>query len=210
MGHLDWLLQASFQTPAKGKRRDAQLIEDRLILIWYAEEKIHIWDTEKGKLLQTVDAPSCNSLRISGDGSKVFCLGYNSIQSWSIWTGEAVGKVEVDYSQILDPLVADSSKIWASSEDSLTKGWDFGISNSPPIPLSNTFSVRPHLNFIWDSWWWASDPCRIRHTATGRDIFQPTGRYERPNDVRWDGQFLVAGYLSGEVLILDFNHVVPQ
>jgi len=202
--------KASFQTPAKGKRRDAQLIEDRLILIWYAEEKIHIWDTEKGKLLQTVDAPSCTGLRISGDGSKVFCVGDEVIQSWSIWTGEAVGEVELDGNQLLNPLIADGSKIWVSSHDSSTKGWDFGISDSSPIPLSNTFPNRPYLDFICNIRWWSGGPCRIKHTVTGRDIFQLTGRYTEPWDVQCDGQFLVAGYSSGEVLILDFNCVVPQ
>ena len=202
--------KASFQTPAKGERRDAQLIEDRLILVWYLEQKIHIWDTEKGKLLQTVYAPSCTGLRISGDGSKVFCVGDGVIQSWSIWTGEGVGEVESGGGQLLDPLIADGSRIWVSFGDSSTKGWDFGISDSSPVPLSNTFPIRPYLDFIWNIRWWSGGPCRIRHTVTGRDIFQLAGRYAEPDDVQWDGQFLVAGYVSGEVLILDFNRVVPQ
>ena len=35
--------------------------------------------------------------KISGDGSKVFCLHYESIQVWSVGTGEAVGKVELEH-----------------------------------------------------------------------------------------------------------------
>ena len=37
-----------------------------------------------------------------------------------------------------------------------------------------------------------------------------SGEYSRPNDVQWDGQFLVAGYDSGEVLILDFQYVLSR
>jgi hypothetical protein len=31
-----------------------------------------------------------------------------------------------------------------------------------------------------------------------------------PVVVEWDGQYLVAGYESGEELILDFNYIFPQ
>ena len=27
---------------------------------------------------------------------------------------------------------------------------------------------------------------------------------------QWDGRYLIAGYESGEVLILDFIHIIPQ
>ena len=47
-------------------------------------------------------------------------------------------------------------------------------------------------------------------TVTGKEIFQLVGRYADPYDAQWDGRYLVAGYMSGEVLILDFNHMVPQ
>ena len=43
------LCKASFQTPAKGaKWSDVRLINSRLIFVWYEDEKIHIWDVEKG------------------------------------------------------------------------------------------------------------------------------------------------------------------
>ena len=38
-----------------------------------------------------------HDIKISGDGSKVFCLHYESIQVWSVGTGEAVGKVELEH-----------------------------------------------------------------------------------------------------------------
>ena len=100
------LCKASFQTPAKGRTwRDAQLIEGRLIVVWYDWVKIHIWDAEIGEFLQILDAPGSRAggVRISGDGSKVFCLIGRSIQAWSIQTGEAVGKVEVEDHSTLAP-----------------------------------------------------------------------------------------------------------
>ena len=71
---------------------------------------------------------------------------------------------------------------------------------------------RPLLDFsddaidfiqkIMDPW--------IRDKVTGKKVFQLSGRYKKPKAVRWDGQYLVAGYESGEVLILDFHHMYPQ
>ena len=207
---LTGLCKASFQTPAKGGPRDAQLIEGRLIFVWHAEGKIYIWNTERDELFQTVDAFGIHDLRISGDGSKVFGKTESSIRLWSMQTGEAVGEVKLEDSRWkLDPLCADGSRIWACYKDS-NEGWDFGLPGSSPTPLSNIFPNRPHLNFILGTKWWNGGPSRIKDTVTGKDVFQLVGRYAEPSDVRWDGQYLVAGYESGEVLILDFNHVVPQ
>ena len=218
------LCKASFQTPAPHYSwRDAKLIEGKLIFVWRAEEeKLHIWDAEKSELLQTVDTPELGGLRISGDGSKVFCLTTASIQAWSMWTGEAVGEVEIwgDVAT-LDPLWVDGSRVWvcfdgASMETiesgtlgTLTEGWDFGILGASPVPLSNTFPDRPRLDLV-NANGWEAGPAVIKDTITGKDIFQLVGRYERPPRIQWDGQYLVAGYASGELLILDFNHVVLQ
>ena len=46
--------------------------------------------------------------------------------------------------------------------------------------------------------------------VTGKVVFQLTGRFAKPVDVQWDSRYLVAGYKSGEVLILNFNHVFPS
>ena len=207
---LTGLCKASFQTPAKPDTwRDAQLIEGRLIVVWYDWAKIHIWDAEKGEFLQTVDAPRHNTrgVRISGDGSKVFCLINRLIQVWSIQTGEAVGKVEVGDDFYIDPLYLDGSRIWACSRDSPAQGWDFGISGSSPLQLSNGPPDRPCLNPIHRTQW-RTGPFMIKDEVTGRVIFQLGGRHAKPREVQWDGQYLVAGYNSGEVLILDLNHML--
>jgi len=208
---LTGLCKSSIQTPATVNiyKGDAQLIEGRLIVVWHAEKKIHIWDTEKNELLQTVDSSNARHLRISGDGSTVFCLTWKSIQSWSMWTGEAVGTLEIKGGgHTLDPLITDGSKIWVVLEDLSTEGWDFGNLGSSPTPLSNTFPDRPHLDLIFGTWWW-NGSCRIKNMVTGNEIFHLVGRYAEPYDVKWNGQYLVAGYMSGEVLVLDFDRVAP-
>ena len=203
---LTGLCRSSFQCLANGYTcSDAQLINSKVIIVVYkfADEEIHIWDTEKGELLQTVVAPKSKGLRISGDGSKVFCFTGKSIQAWSMWTWEPMSEVElVGQNLYLDPLHVDGSRIWVQSEDSSTQGWDFGISGSPPIQLSNMSTERPHLDFIGSY--------RIMDRVTGEEVFQLSGRYAYPTEVQWDGQYLIAGYESGEVLILDFCHLYPQ
>ena len=209
------LCKASFQTPAADHPwRDVQLIDSRLIIAWYADEKFSIWDTNAGKLLQTVDAPlsDLKGFRISGDGSKLFCLVGKSIQAWSMCTGEPVGEVKVESEQALylDPLCIDNSRIWIQFKDSSAQGWDFGNFGSPPILLSNISTERPLLDFIGGASWQTKDLFWIKNTATGKKILQLSGRYVKPSEVQWDGKYLVAGYDSGEVLILDFHHLYPQ
>ena len=82
------ICKASFQTPAGESEllgwRDVQLIDSRVISVWYNgynDGKIHIWDTEKEQLLQALDVTEPNALRISGNGSKIISLGKNSIQA---------------------------------------------------------------------------------------------------------------------------------
>jgi len=202
------LCKASFQTPAKGYcRRDVQLIDGRPIIVWEENDKIHIWDINNGEYLLVVYThPSgLQDLRISGDGSKVFCLTNKSIQAWSIHRGELVGEVELKHNLYLDPLQLDGSRIWIQLEDQSTQGWDF--SGSPPIQLFDVSATRPLLDSIGCIYW---DPCRIKDTVTGKEIFQLSGRYARPTVVQWDGWYLIAGYDFGEVLILDFYHMYPQ
>ena len=205
---LTGLCKASFQTPCKPCAWiDDLLVEGRLIAVWLVDQKLHIWDTEEGKFLQIVDAPGLETsgLRISGDRSKVFCLIGNFIQAWSVQTGEAIGRVEVGGSPYLNPLCAGDSRIWVYSKNSQIQGWDFGISGSSPIQLSNIFLDQPHFNLIGGPGEWNTSPSLIKDGITGKEVFQLVGRYARPTDLQWDGQYLVAGYRSGEVLILNFN-----
>ena len=208
------LHKASFKIPDNWiSWVDARLIDNRMnaLLLIDVDGEICIWDGEKSKCLQRVHMgrSKCRGIRISGDGSKVFCLIGQSIQAWDIQTGEAVGKVELEGDAYLDPLCVDGSKIWVCFEDSSTQGWDFGISGSSPIPLSNTFPNRPHLNLIGGTRW-ETGPIVIKDPVTGKEVFQLVGRYAKPHCVQWDGHYLVAGYDSGEVLILDLNDALPQ
>jgi len=209
---LTGLCKASFTIPdSYSPWVDAQLIGSRMIVAWVSYSKLRIWDGEKSKYFQRVNIneSGLKGIRISGDGSKVFCLIGQSIQAWAIQTGEAVGKVELEGDAYLDPLHVDGSKIWVCFEDSSTQGWDFGISGSSPIPLSNTFPNRPHLNLIGGTRW-ETGPIVIKDPVTGKEVFQLVGRYAKPHCVQWDGHYLVAGYDSGEVLILDLNDALPQ
>ena len=209
------LCKASFQTPATNHPwRDVQLIDSKLIIAWYKDKKISIWDANAGKLLQTVDAPlpGLHGFRISGDGSKIFCLVGESIQAWSLCTGEPVGEIDVESEQklYLDPLCMDNSRVWIQFEDSSAQGWDLGNSGSSPLLLSNTSTERPLLDFIGGASWQTVGPSWIKNTATGKKILQLSGIYAKSREVQWDGKYLVAGYGSGEVLILDFHHFYLQ
>ena len=207
------LCKEFFQTPAESSTwRDAQLIDGKVVFVWFESATINIYDTEKREL-QTLDVPdflwSTEDLRISGDKSKIFLLETNFIQAWSIQTGEVMGNVELESRPLCDSLIVDGSKVWACFIDSQIQGWDFGLLGSTPVLLSNTSPDRSYLHFVGTRQQHLSSS-RIEDTNTGQEVFRLHGRHAVPSKARWDGRYLIAGYESGEVLILDFNHLSTQ
>ena len=208
--------KTSFQTPAKGSQcGNVRLINSMLILIWYVGGgihawdvggEIHIWDVEKGELIQTVAVNHhhdfVRDVRISGDGSQVFFLCWWAIRAWSVLAGEVVGEVGLDYDRKYISLSVHGSSVWAHSPISEPLGWDFRIPGSPLVQLSNPPS--PHSN---KSKLWHIGQSGIIDTVTGKMVFQLAGKFAKPTDLQWDGQYLAAGFESGDVLILDFNHM---
>ena len=203
----------SYKIPAEDiSCGDMQLIDGRLVVVWCEGpgQDIHVWDAERGRL-PTVNAPCLvtNGLRIVGDGSRVVQVERDSIQAWSIQTGESAGKqgLERNPGYCFDPLRMDGSKVLVQFGESSAQGWDFGVPGSAPIQLSEIALDRPHLDLVdTRSWSWIGS-VKIKDVA-GKEIFQFYGRYADPSSIQWDGQYLIAGYNSGEVLILDFSHVL--
>ena len=201
------LSKTSFQTPAKNScLRDVQLINNQLVLVWHAVKEIYIWDVEKGEPLQTLDVPWANvkDLKISGDGSKVFCMEW-SIHAWHIWTGEVMGKVEMGSPRYADTfLTVDSSKVWVCLPDGI-RGWEFSVPDKSSVKKYTEPPNMYHLDFIGGIRRERSSLPGIEDTTTGKEVFRLPSYYAKPNDVQWDGQYLVPGYDSGEVIILDCN-----
>ena len=214
------LCKASFQTPAKGHcMRDAQLINSRLKLVWWADQNIHIWDVEKGKLLQKVYAPGhsiedkdwgdpkalsdgyIEDIKISGDGSKVFFLNWTAIQVWSVPTGEAMDKLKHTL-EYVESLIVDGSRVWVCSPFEEPQGWDFTIPDSSPVQLS----TMPMLH-LSDTKLWDTGLPRVKDAVTGYIFFQLAGSFSKPIDVQMDSGYMVTRFGSGEILILDFNHM---
>jgi len=148
---LTGLCKASFHTPAKELNQgDMQLVNSWLIIVWHSSEHIYILDTEEGTSALVVDAP-CKFRymypKISGDGSKVFFLADDSIQAWSIQTGELVGKVKLGSvnAQTYYSNFGDGSRVWVDFGGSQIQGWDFEISDPTPIQLLDMASDGPRL-----------------------------------------------------------------
>ena len=189
---------------------DAELIGNTLTFGWFAGKGIYLWDTERGHFLK-VDLPQFYrpwDFRISVKGSKVFLLDGDYIRAWSIDTGNSVGEVKLEGEPLFNSLVVCYSRVWVrfKDSDSPIQGWDFGSNSLRPVPLSSTFSFplpRPHLAFIDRTETWYTGPSRIEDTETGEEVFRLSGRYGKPTVARWDGRHLVAGYDTGEVLILN-------
>ena len=230
------LCKTTFQSPADNPRWSyVWLINSRLIFVWIAHEEIHhwemgkkiyhsemdrlidslnvgreinIWDVEKGELLQTIVVTlgpheNIEDVKMSGDESMVFCLHRRAIQALSVLTGEVVGKVTLELGIHQRSLTVHGSQVWVHSPQLEPLGWDSGIPGSPPVQLSNTSLPQPNDTKLWDI-----RQSRIKDAVTGKVIFQLAGRFAEPAHSQWDGGYLVTGYESGEVLIMDFNHML--
>jgi len=200
------LCKASFQTPAKCFHRgDVQLINGRLIFVWILQWKgIYGWDVERKKhILEVVHPNYLEDLKISWDGSEVFFLSGESVYALSVQTGELVGRVEVatGYLESTEFLTVYGLKVWVHLSQSGYQGWDFGTLGSSSVML-------PGIPFPNGSMLWDPRQTRIRNAATGEVVFQLPGRFARPADVQCDGSYIVAGYLSGDVLIVDLRHIL--
>ena len=194
--------RASYQTPAKYHHmRDVRLVNDRFIFIWYVDDRIHVQDVENGELLWEVDKPwdGVDDLRISGDGCRVFGLHAPDIWAWSLQTGEVVGKMEIGYNGIYGSLIVDGSKVWACWPGLNYGGWDFG---DEPTPKLSNISTLPSTSRLWDL-----KQARIKNPATAEVVFQLSGRCSNPVCAQCDDSYLVAGYQSGEILILDLTNI---
>ena len=202
------ICKASFQTPAKGdNKRDIQLVNGRLILAWHTDGEIKILDIEKEELLLTVPGPSeLEDIKMSEDGLRVFSLGQMVIQAQSIQTGEIMGQAGikmVKYNK--GSLTINGSRVWIHYPNAETQMWDFGTPDSPPVQLPNTplYILHPNSAVLWDT-----GTCCVKEKATGKVVFWLSKGYGKPVDVQWNNQYLVASFISGELLILDFSHVL--
>ena len=202
------LSKTSFQTPAiDSDERDGGLIDGRLVLAWHTAEKIKILDVEKEELLLTADGPrGLEDLKISADGSRVFSLGARVVQAQSLQTGEILGKVEIKYlPYVSGSITVDGSRVWVHYPNLEDQVWNFESPGSPPTQLPNVPLDRLHPNgaILWDT----SQSC-IRERATGKIVFHLSKRFGKPVDVQWNDQYLVACFISGEIFVLGFNHVL--
>ena len=208
------LCKESFQTPAKGHHVGAgQIINGRLTFVWAGwdskspdKQPVNVWDVEKGEF-QFYSRKYIKDLKISEDGYRFFSLQEKRpqeryIQAWCTVTGMAVGKVDLVYSDAKASLSVDGSRVWVYFPDSEPQGWDFGVPGSSPIQLPNIPLPHPNNTKLWDI-----SQSRIKDAVTGKVIFQLGGRYMNPVVSQWDCLYFTAGYESGEVVILDFNHM---
>jgi len=198
------ICKASFQTPTKDVNMfDARLIDNRLIFVWLADGKIHVYDAEKEELLYTWGGvmPFYRVIRISGDGSNVLCLSSSHIEAWSIKMGEQVCEMRHSV-KLARSIIVDGSRAWVQGPWLQIRGWDFGVTDSTPVAIG-----LPSLYFN-NTRQWDDFLSKILDTVTGQVIFEMGGRYRKPVDIQSSGKYVATCYESGEILVLDFKHVL--
>ena len=94
----------------------------------------------------------------------------------------------------------DGSKVWACWYGLCYKGWDFSIQGSTPVKLHKKH--KPPSPKLWDL-----KQARLINPATKEIVFQLSGGFTNPVCAQCDDSYLVAGYESGEVLILDLMNI---
>jgi WD40 repeat protein len=196
----------SFQTPLKGShRRDVRLIDNRLTVVWYADEYFYIWDATRKKPLYTSFIITIEDLKISGDGSKFFGLSAHFLVAFSL-EGKFIGRVGFNNSDPQTSLTVDGSRVWAHHLQLKWEGWDFKFPYTPyRLPDTPIRKLHPNGTMLWDT-----ILSRIQDTTSRRVIFQLGAGLGMPADVQWNNQYLVACFRSGKVLVLDCTSILLQ
>lgn len=201
--------KSSFLTPIKGIQ-DIHLAGDTLIGVVSQnpgyDGDYSVWDVGKGQLLKTLTGGLGNELRISGDGSRIFGLGYERIHCVSVETGEHLQSIHYDkYHKETDGLVVHNTQVWIEGTNEI--GWDFGGQEATPFSLTKEFPGCLHLGYFHKPKTGTKPPW-IQDTITRRLVFHLPERYLGPNTKkRLHGQYLVMGSLSGELVIIDFGTI---
>ena len=209
------LCKASFQIPpGSSSQQDAQLVNGRLIFTswkggvdtvgFVKGGKAYLWDVEEGKLLWAVDAHDYREdIKISQDGSRVFCLYQKSLQALSAETGEVMGQVEVR--TIGSYLTVDGFVVWIHNDILEPQGWNFGISDVLPVQSLDASLSQYYLNGTLQ---WVPSLRGIKNEATRKVVFCVPEKYGDIFDVQWNEHYLFICFVSKEVLILDFSHIL--
>ena len=199
------------------------MVQGELVVAFYGRDstwKISTWDVEKEEYLKTVDLPPeahiyDHNLRISGDGTRAFGLGEQCIQTWSTSNGKSAGDISFKWPSHSSspPFVVDDSRLWIRSGDSPAQGWDLKNPRSPALQSTDMPSDGRRLDFIEadDTSGPDTGPTRIKDSITKKEVFRLPERFAQPSVAQWNGRYLVAAYSgTGELLILDFQHMIPR
>ena len=173
---------------------DIQLVDDNLLSVWHDHEWILIWEAGKQGYSLLAETPNLRvlSLRISEDGSKIFCLAGDSIHAWFMQTGEWIGTVAVEYSGIVRPLTVEGPRVWVLHPQSGWEGGNFEVPNSPVQLSEGTPSkVHPKGTILWDI-----AQSRIQDTTSRKVLFQLSAGFGMPVDVGWKHQYLLVLHLE--------------
>ena len=223
---LTGFCKAFFQTfeTDRGYASDARVVNSVLTVAFCEFDssdtwKIATWNIENEERLPTVTLPLNihvygHNLRISGDQTRVFGLDAQCIQIWSTSTGRSTGVILFDQPFNSSPpsFIMDGSRVWVYSENLPIQGWDLRNPRSLPLSLSDMPSDQHHLDFVRvdDTNGLGTGSTRVENTITRKEVYRLPERLTQPNIVQWDGQYLVAAYSgTGELLILDFIHMMP-
>jgi len=201
----------------RGIACDARLANGILTITHYKRDlrdwRISTWDVERGNHLRMAHLPNfCHrDLRVSGDGTIVFEVDRSVIRAWCSSTGRSAGSISLESPENQFPLslIVDGSVVWICLEEPPTKGWDLRNLESPPILYSDRH--RLELTRADDTKRRNTGPTRIKDIVTGKEVFRLPERFAQPSVTQWDGRYLVAADKgTGEPVILDFAHMIPQ
>ena len=198
--------KSSSSTPAKGLR-DTHLEGDTLIIVWRTisenQWRYRVWDVYNRQFLQSLCAPTSiiGNPKISGDGSKIFTLSKDHVETVCMHTGE-VRRVGLERKGA-SGLFAHGSKVVLN--DSRGVGWDFA---GPEVSEFGEFPGRPRLDLLdghrgrrFKSHW-------IEDTVTKRPVFHFLDKNLKPDMmVEWDGRCLLIWSASGGAVVIDFDSV---
>ena len=104
----------------------------------------------------------------------------------------------------------DGPIIWIrSSKRSQAWGWDSTDLWSPPLDSFDSTNGHPMVCLhVRRGPWYNTIQSKIIDTTSQTEVFRLPGLIEHPGKVAWDGRYLFAVDENGELLIVDFVHMI--
>jgi len=195
-----------------------------------AGDAVYVWDitASEPRLVDKFIGHTGDVISVVFSASLISGSQDRSVKFWQIGSSSLLNAVSTSGKPKLHvPAAIESVALFAKDGIAVTKDWSgiektwdiatgecksirrTGIIGETGVPKEVPDKPRSRLIFVDRSTRNGIRPAWIQDTVTGNLVFRLPERYTKPSTkTQWDGRYLIVGCPSGEVVIMDFNHLL--